>query len=366
MRRPRFKGARERGVAVITALLLTTLAISIVASLFWQQQVQVRSMENQRLHLQTKWILRGALDWASLVLFQDGLDHRDFTALDHVWATPLAETRLDQYIERERVEGENFEATLSGNIVDASSRYNLRNLADKGQPNAEQAEVFGRLLRNLQMDQQLAGRVAAFVAAGQPLEAATPEGGAPSGDTGASGGGSTPEGGTAAAGTAGGTTAGGVPTTGTTTARVARSSVAGSPIKFLAVDDLLTVPGFTPAMVERLRPFVIVLPDVTTVNVNTAPAEVLASLMPNMSVSEANSLVVRRQRAAWRDINYFAAEIGESRPITPGSASVRSDWFLVNSRIRLDRAALDAEALIHRYPTIIAGGGTKVEWIRQY
>ncbi|WP_377702870.1 hypothetical protein [Pseudoduganella sp. UC29_71] len=62
---------RQAGVAVITALLLTTLAVTIVASLFWQQQVQVRSMENQRLHLQTKWILRGALDWARLILQQD-------------------------------------------------------------------------------------------------------------------------------------------------------------------------------------------------------------------------------------------------------------------------------------------------------
>jgi general secretion pathway protein K len=341
MRRPRIRGMRERGVAVITALLLTTLAISIVASLFWQQQVQVRSMENQRLHLQTKWILRGALDWASLVLFQDGLDHRDYTSLDQVWATPLAETRLDQYIERERIEGENFDASLSGNIIDACSRYNLRNLADKGQVDAGQMEVFGRLLRNLQMDQQLAARVAAFVAAGQPLEAATPENGAPNPDAG-----SNPP-------------AGNLP-------RVSRGSVAGSPMKFLAVDDLLTVPGFTPAMVERLRPFVIVLPDVTPVNVNTAPAEVLASLMPNMSVSEANSLVVRRQRAAWRDMNYFSSEIGEARPITPGAAGVRSDWFLVSSRIRLDRAALDAEALIHRFPTVIAGGGTQVVWIRQY
>jgi general secretion pathway protein K len=353
MRPPRLRGMRERGVAVITALLLTTLAISIVASLFWQQQVQVRSMENQRLHLQTKWILRGALDWASLVLFQDGLDHRDFTALDHVWATPLAETRLDQYIERERVEGENFEATLSGSIVDASSRYNLRNLADKGQPNAEQAEVFGRLLRNLQMDQQLAGRVSAFVAAGQPLDAPTPEGQESSNPR------ENPEGKDQGSPPPGNPQPAAQP-------RVARSSVAGSPMKFLAVDDLLTVPGFTPAMVERLRPFVIVLPDVTPVNVNTAPAEVLAALVPNMSVSEANSLVVRRQRAAWRDMNYFQAEIGEGRPITPGSAGVRSDWFLVNSRIRLDRAALDAEALVHRYPTIIAGGGTKIEWIRQY
>lgn len=369
MRRPRIRGMRERGVAVITALLLTTLAISIVASLFWQQQVQVRSMENQRLHLQTKWILRGALDWASLVLFQDGLDHREYTALDHVWATPLAETRLDQYIERERVEGENFDATLSGNIIDACSRYNLRNLADKGQVNDGQMEIFGRLLRNLQMDQQLAARVAAFVAAGQPLEAATPEGGA-------SGGGSNGEGGNVGQG-AGGGAAGGSGVSGGPGGsanpppgklpRASRSSVAGSPMKFLAVDDLLTVPGFTPAMVERLRPFVIVLPDVTPVNVNTAPAEVLAALVPNMSVSEANSLVVRRQRAAWRGMAYFMQDIGgDSRPITPGAADVKSDWFLVNSRIRLDRAALDAEALIHRFPTLIAGGGTQVVWIRQY
>jgi len=366
MKRPRFKPARrERGVAIITALLLTTLAISIVTSLFWQQQVQVRSMENQRLHLQTKWILRGALDWASLVLFQDGLDHRDYTALDHVWATPLAETRLDQYIERERIEGENFAATLSGTITDACSRYNLRDLADRGQVDGGQVEVFGRLLRNLQMDQQLAARTAAYVAAGQPLEAQAPEGGAVFGSGTPTVAGDQPPAGTPG-GTPAGTPAGGAPAGAASVAGVSRSSVAGSPMKFLQVDDLLTVPGFTPAMVERLRPFVIVLPQATPVNVNTAPAEVLAALIPNMSVSEANSLVVRRQRAAWRDLNYFSREIGESRPLTPGAAGVRSDWFLVNSRIRLDRAALDAEALIHRYPTLVAGGGTKVEWIHQY
>jgi general secretion pathway protein K len=137
-------------------------------------------------------------------------------------------------------------------------------------------------------------------------------------------------------------------------------------MKFLAVEDLLTVPGFTPEMVERLRPFVIVLPDPAPVNVNTAPAEVLAALVPNMSVTEANSLVVRRQRAPWRDMNYFSSEIGDSRPVTPGAADVKSSWFIVTSRIRLDRAALDAEALIHRFPTLIAGGGTQVVWIRQH
>ena len=68
------KMRRQRGVAIVTALLLTTLAVTIVASLFWQQQVQVRSMENQRLQLQTRWILRGALDWTRLILTQSGID----------------------------------------------------------------------------------------------------------------------------------------------------------------------------------------------------------------------------------------------------------------------------------------------------
>ncbi|MEG0042449.1 MAG: type II secretion system protein GspK, partial [Massilia sp.] len=118
---------RQRGVAVVTAMLLTTLAISIVASLFWQQQVQVRSMENQRLQSQTKWIQRGALDWASVILRVN--NNSNYTSLDQVWATPLAETRLDQYIERERIQGENFDASLSGQVLDATARYNLNNLA---------------------------------------------------------------------------------------------------------------------------------------------------------------------------------------------------------------------------------------------
>ncbi|WP_182990210.1 type II secretion system minor pseudopilin GspK [Massilia sp. Se16.2.3] len=160
---------RQRGVAVITALLLTTLAITIVASLFWQQQVEVRSMENQRLNLQTRWILRGALDWASLVLRQDAYDNPRYTALTAVWATPLAETRLDQYIERERVEGETFDASLSGNISDATSRYNLRNLARGTRIDVAQLQIFERLLRNLQINPVLARTTANLIAGSQPV-----------------------------------------------------------------------------------------------------------------------------------------------------------------------------------------------------
>lgn len=362
---------RQRGVAVITALLLTTLAISIVASLFWQQQVQVRSMENQRLHLQTRWILRGALDWSTLVLRQDAYDNPRYTALTHVWATPLAETRLDQYIERERVEGEVFDASLSGNITDATSRYNLRNLVVNNRINKAHLEIFRRLLTNLQINPALAQTAANLIAGSEPLIVAA---GTVDPITGQEVGGQQrdpSEGGNPDAAVAAGTGGAGADGTGAVDGEnpetvpslpVSRTGL-GTPIKFLEVEDLLAVRGLTPEMLEKLRPYVIVLPVPTPVNVNTAPAEVLAAVIPNFSLSEANALLARRRNVPWDAVNKFETDI-PGRTLVPGSVDVRSDWFLVNSRIRLDRAQLNAQSLIQRTAGQI-GGGVKVVWVRQ-
>lgn len=322
---------RQRGVAVVTALLLTTLAISIVASLFWQQQVQVRSMENQRLQLQTKWIQRGALDWASVILRQP---FGGRISLEQIWATPLAETRLDQYIERERVQGENFNASLSGQVVDATARYNLNNLATGGKRDPVETGVLGRLLTNVRQEPRLARPIADFVAAGQAL--------ALDQDAAAD-----------------------------TTTQTPRK---GNPMPILRVDDLLAVPGVKPETVEALRPFVIVLPaQGTTVNVNTAPAEVLAAVLPGCSMSQANALVEQRKRVPWNDVQQFNTEL-QCRGNEQGGAqgelkiSITSNYFLVQSRIRLDRAALDAESLVQKGSLTnlgAAGGGVNVIWTRQ-
>ena len=325
---------RQRGVAVVTALLLTTLAISIVASLFWQQQVQVRSMENQRLQLQTQWILRGALDWASLVLRQDAYTSQ-FTSLDQVWATPLAETRLDQYIERERIEGETFDASLSGNIVDATSRYNLANLAQNRERVKEQEAIFGRLLAQLRLDARLAERVGIFVAQGQQAaqQAAQQDQ---------------------------------QQQTQQPTGQLPVPPGSGVPMPLLQVDDLLAVPGITPEVLAKLRPFLVVLPSAPTpLNVNTVPPELLAALVPGMSLSEANSLVARRKATPWHQLSFFKAQVGLAENLPDQLASVKSNWFLVQSRIRLDRAALNAESLIERKEGVIGGGGTNVVWTRQ-
>ncbi len=325
---------RQRGVAVITALLLTTLAVTIVASLFWQQQVQVRSMENQRLHLQTKWIVRGAMDWARLILHQSGVDNQGLTTLDGVWATPLAETRMDQYIERDRVEGETFDATLSGHVTDAQARYNLNKLATQRQIDKNQVKVFESLLRNLGLDGALAMTAAQGLARSQ---LAPPQGQpAPQGNL--------------------------LPPM--------ALQADSAPLDLIQLDDLLALPGYTPDVVAKLRDFVVVLPapavgtpgpmTLPGVNANTAPAEVLAAVL-GVPLSQGQSLVQARKQAPFNDPTKVTLALGITS--TPAGIDVKSDYFLVYSKVRLERAALDAEALIWRQAS--SGGRTTLVWIRE-
>jgi len=298
---------RQRGVAVITALLLTTLAVTIVASLFWQQQVQVRSMENQRLHLQIQWILRGTLDWTKLILKQDGRDNSQYTSLQHVWAVPVANTRIDQYIDRERVQGEVFDASLSGRIIDANSRFNLTNLANgNGIPDQASVTAFKKLLTQLRLDPGLATTAAQFVAAGQ-TPAVSPAGNG---------------------------------TTPTVVAQVKQ-------MRTIALEDLLDIPGFTAETVETLRKYVVVLPDRTSVNVNTASAEVIAAMIPNFSLAEAQTLVTQRDRTPWNVKGNFDRDVGQERA-AGAELDIKSEYFLVQSWLKLDRASLNTEALINR------------------
>ena len=154
---------RQHGVAVITALLLTTLATTIVASLFWQQQVQVRSIENQRLQLQKQWVLRGALDWAALILREDA-KHSSIDDLTEPWAVPLAETRLGQYVEDGKADDDTADATLSGGISDAQARLNLTNLCPNGTINSAEVAAFARLLSNAKLNPALAQATADLMA----------------------------------------------------------------------------------------------------------------------------------------------------------------------------------------------------------
>ena len=160
----------QQGVAIITALLLTTLAVTIVASLFWRQQIQVRAIENQRLQLQKQLALRGALDWAQLMLRDDARQSAT-DDLSELWNAPLAGVQLDAFLDRDIEQANLGDATLSGTLSDAQARFNLRNLAHEGKANTAEVRVFQRLLILLRQDPALAMAAARFIASSQQAQA---------------------------------------------------------------------------------------------------------------------------------------------------------------------------------------------------
>lgn len=352
MIRPIFHRQKQRGVAVITALLLTTLAITIVASLFWQQQVQVRSIENQRLQLQKQWILRGALDYARLVLREDARNSN----IDHLgepWAVPLEETRLDQYVDNNRSEEEASDATLSGNIIDAQSRYNLTNLCVGGVIDPNQVAAFGKLLTNLGLPPSLAQAAANTMLTAQKNSGQTQQAAAAAAAQ------ASAASATANTGANGltSTTAGMTPITGALP--TAGSGGTAEPLGLTQRDDLLAVPGFTPQILAKLKDFVIVLPTPTPVNVNTAPAEVLSAIVSTLSLGEASGIVARR--TFYNSLADFTSHLtGQSATLGNNTADVKTNYFLVNGKVRLSRAALDVQSLIQRN-----GTNTAIIWTRQ-
>jgi general secretion pathway protein K len=278
----------QRGAAVVMAMLVVAVTATLVAGVFWRQNVLVQQAENALSYAQAKWLMRGAVDWAAVILAEDART----SSADHLgepWAVPLAETRLNEADGREPV-------YLSGEIRDEQARFNLRNLAAAAGPDAAEIEVLERLLGVLGLRAALAAAIAQRVVQGLPGEA----------------------GGESALG-------------------------------LTSVDDLLGVAGIDAAAVERLRPFVTILPQATPVNANTAPAEVLAARIANLSLADARRLTASRDRAHFRDRADALNRIPELRlQAADSEIAVTTRFFSVDGTVSYRRARLQARALLKR------------------
>lgn len=347
---PRLRRAslqRQRGVAVITALLLTTLAITIVASLFWLQQVQVRSIENQRLQLQKKWILRGAIDWARLILREDGRTSGRIDHLGEPWAIGLAETRLDQYVENGRDSAEAADVILSGQILDAQGRFNLTNLATAGEPDVREIAALSRLLSNLRMPTEVAPKIAQLVADSQNKvtkaeQASVNPGAANPADA-------------SAATPASNPTVTANPHSTDQTERAATST------RLVQIDDLLVLPELNPEMIKRLKTYLVVLPQKTPVNLNTGSAEVIAARIEGLSSADGAAIVAARERAYFRDLNDFKLRFENAKNLRDTDVGVMSHYFMILGRVRMYRSSLNMSALIERDDS----NATNVLWLRE-
>ncbi|CAN5504666.1 type II secretion system minor pseudopilin GspK [soil metagenome] len=315
---------RESGVAVITALLIVALATLAVTGIMLRQQVQARSVENQMSLAQSRWLARGATDWARVMLIADGRT----TSYDHNtdnWAIPVAETRVAN-----ADGGSDRGAYLSGRITDEQGKFNLLGLlGDNGQDLAQVARA-KRLFASLSIDPS-----AVDVLVKALLETRAQR---VLGDN-----------------------------------NEVKQTIAAKRLPWLLIEDLRQLPQIDADAVERLRPHAAFLPrnaDGTNpkVNANTATAEVLHATIDGMSMSQAEQFVTQRDRIpllSEGDIQNRLNTLRIDQPATQaGLLDVKSSFFRVQGRIRYERAFLSVEALVLR---VRAGASTntRVLWTRE-
>lgn len=355
---PRRNARRQRGAAIISALLVVTLSAILVAGVLWRQQVQIRRIQNQRLLAQAQWVARGAVDWTRLILRSEADTAPTVTYLGGVWAVPIAKTRLSDFLGSvgENTAAEGAQTYLSGSIEDAQAKFNLRNLVSVPAPGALQLNqqamaAFARLLSSLGLNGGLSKTVALQVRASL-MQSATRFQSPISNRLGSAG-----QAGQAAQTPQPGDTVGGSGFTDEPgLADSDNENADARPLQFTSVDSLLNVPGFTPEIVARLRPFVTMLPTQTSVNMNTAPAEVVAAMVPGMSLSSAQALVSRRQSAFFRNTSDVQLALQGTGALPPGTdisqipMDVTTSYFLVHGRVQHERAEVDRTTLIYRDP----------------
>ena len=315
---PRRALRREGGIALVSVLLLLVFVLTLVAGLFYRHQIHIHKVTRAVSGDQALLLVLGAETWVASVLEADAragkVDH-----LGEAWARPLPPMP---------VEG----GEISGCLRDMAGLFNLNNLGAytnkrwEDELRAETAQHgvatprawFREILRQRGLD---AGdrRIAALVDWVDPdAWLVTPE-----------------------------------------SAEDNEYLLLDPPYRpanhpLTELGELPLVIGFDAADGAALAPWVSTLPRQTRLNVNTAPAPVLAALSPLIAPARVEALLARRpftSLGAFYDA--LAAVAGESRDdllqrIPADLLAVGSDYFALRARVSLAGLRYDYESLIHR------------------
>ncbi|MGH8849176.1 MAG: type II secretion system minor pseudopilin GspK, partial [Polaromonas sp.] len=276
---------RNRGAALLAAMLTVTLVASFAATALWQQWRAVEIESAERSRVQAAWILIGALDWARLILREDarsgGADH-----LAEPWAVALQESRLSSFLAADKSNSASDDADnqldvfLSGRIEDMQSRLNVTNLTDAGTVSAPDLLSFARLFELLGLPQSELLSLAENLRSASDL---SPD---------------------------------------------SRSGAFASLLP-QRLEQLAWL-GLPQTSIARLRPYICLLPARTPVNLNTASAEVIYASIPGLEMAQAQRLVDERTRSHFRNLDDAGRLIGKiAERIHEGRHSVSTRFFEV-------------------------------------
>lgn len=286
------RAAKQRGMAIISALLIAAVVAVLAGAMLTRQSVFTRSLEAEQLRVQGSWLLQGALQ-ASRQQLWDARRKEVLTRLDQPWARPFA-------------------GVVEGRLDDEQGKFNLRNLVSQQQPDVAQLQSFQRLCQLLGIDPSVSQRISQRVLASYAQR------------TGGSD----------------------VSSLRSTSPEAAQTLLPARAPMLRSLDDLALEPGVQ----QRLAAYVSVLPDNTWVNGNTASAEVLSAVVPGLSLSQAQGLVAERDSGRWF-INRgdFVNRLRMPQLLVDSvQVGITSEWFRWHGRARREQRRVAVEALLYR------------------
>jgi len=289
--------ALQSGVALITALIITALAAVIAVNMVSAQQIDIRRTGNVLDGDQAYLYALGIESWAQGVLAGDRRKNQTDTLQD-AWATVLPP--ID-------VQG----GKVAGEILDQQGLFNLNNLVQNKQKSEADIKIFQRLLITLKLDPDLAWPLVDWM--DPDVELSFPNGAEDA----------------------------------EYLKRTPPYRTANAPL--VSVSELLLVNGYSAQVYTRLAPYVCALPAVTGINVNTAPAQVLAALADGIALSEAESVVKTREQKPFATVQEFAVHPAlAGRAVPQDKLSVQSSYFLVNGAATAGRGQVQLYSLLFR------------------
>jgi general secretion pathway protein K len=297
---------RNRGAAIVLAMLIAALAAAVAVTVFADQQRWSRTVEHRRDQVQAQALVMAGVQWARQVL-DDDARRSDIDHLREPWAIPLPPIPLDN--------GE-----IRGGIVDAQARLNINALGDTG-PAGDIARK-----RIATLFAQRGGPTASLDAIADWIDADST-----------------------------------VREAGAEDAFYASQPVPGlaGDVPFIRIAEMASVKGVNARALDAVAPFLSALPAATPVNVNTAPPEVLATLVDGLDADRLAALVADRGPRPYPSIADFRSRLPNGATLASEAAlSVKSGYFYVTVEARQGETIARARALIRRDP----GTTTTVAW----
>lgn len=311
---------RQAGAALLLALLIMTLVATLAAGMVWLQWRGIEVEAAERARTQAEWLLNASLDWGNLILKSSNRNHVE-DDLGQPWATPLEETKLSSFLSadgKNRDDDSGPEAYLSGQITDAESKYNLYNII-LDPTKLEEINRLQIICNAIGVSPDIATMIGAGLRDSYSARVNAAQG-APAGD---------------------------------------------SVLMPVRIEDLAWY-GIDPKVLRQLEPFVELLPPVagqpptmSTINANTAPAEVLMAALPGTTRAQAQQIILRRQakplaspRDIWAALDSSAADEWKNPQPSPSpqrnQVDVKSMHFEILGQLRYEQHVIRERSVVYR------------------